>query len=839
MVKICDFEYPAENEEAYKEQFELFPYELSPFQKYSIEAIVEGNHSLVTAQTGSGKTVCAEHAILYFTKKNKKVIYCSPIKALSNQKYYDFTRQYTDISIGLLTGDIKTNPDGDVLIMTTEILMNSLFAYNKNDINKNKTNLDFNMDFESELGCVIFDEVHFINDKERGNVWEKCFLMLPSCVQLVMLSGTIDNPKGFAEWIECGRYGKQQIDVNDKIVYLSSTTHRIVPIIQYSFLTTTESIFKTLKDKELEKYIRDNSNKLVLLQDASGKFNETAYLNLSKILKIYKNKEIYLKRQNVINNLCSFLKKEDLLPAIMFVFSRKQCEKVASEITTNLLEDDSKIPYTIRRECEQVIRKLSNFQEYLELPEYNFIVSLLEKGIAVHHSGLLPIIREMVELMITKKYIIVLVCTESFAIGLNCAIRTAVFTSLSKYDNNGQRYLYCQEYSQGMGRAGRRNIDKIGYAVHLNNLFDLPTMIEYKQILSGKPQKLVSKFHISYPVILNLIKNGQFNNFHHFSEKSMIQNELDIQKKEHENAIEELEDKKKKKQEFIEVLKTPYEICLKYIQYEDTFKTLVNKKRKEADREMKSIQDQYRNLANDVKSVREFISINKMLEQEKQNWSFTQNYIKEQTDKICQILIDKQFIQRMEDTESYEFMQLGAIASNIAEIHPLIISEFIVSTNYFESFTTKQLVGLFSCFTDIKIPIEEKCTIPNSEDSFLNQKIKRIQEMYLEYQNMEHQNNLQTGIQYEDELNFDIIDFSMKWCDCSNELECKYFIQSDVAEKSISIGDFNKALLKIVTISRELSNVCEQIGQIEALHKLSQIEGMILKYVTTNQSLYV
>jgi superfamily II RNA helicase len=844
MVKICANEYPTTQEEIYAEYFQLFPYELSTFQKYSIEALITGNHSLVTAHTGSGKTLPADFAIQHFTKKGKKIIYCSPIKALSNQKYYDFTNSYPDIKFGLLTGDIKTAPDADVLIMTTEILMNYLFAYNKEDKNDDKvaTKLDFNIDIENDLACVVFDEVHFINDKERGNVWEKCFMMLPPHVQLLMLSATIDNPSGFAEWIETKRYGNpcNSVDETDKIVYLSSTTHRIVPLTHYCFLSTNEGIFKSLKDKVLEKEIRDNTNTMLLLQDEKGKFNEQTHQHVSKILKIFETRQVFLKRQHILNSLALFLKEREMLPAIVFVFSRKNVERFAQEITIPLLEDDSKVPYTIRREAEQIIRKLPNYKEYLELPEYQFIVSMLEKGIGIHHSGLLPVIREIVELMISKKYVKMLFATESFAIGLNCAIKSAVFTSLKKFDGNNERYLFAGEYSQSSSRCGRRGLDKIGYVIHLSNLFELPTMTEYKQIMSGKPQKLVSKFHISYSVILNLIKNGQLSNHHMFAEKSMMQNELISFIVQQNEKIAELETKYCEKTVPIQSLKTPYETCIQYIHYEDNYKTLVNKKRKDAEREMRKIQDECRYLLTDIKTVRAYLELKQEIETEKQTLKYNETFIAEQTKHILHILRQDQFIQLVTDTEDqYCFTELGSIASNIAEIHPLIISKFMVETNYFERFSVNQLVGFFSCFTDIKIPSDEKSSTPNSEDTFLNQKIRTLQQMFSNYQQQEFETNIQTGIKYDDAIIFDMIDFAMKWCECSTEQECKYFIQNDVKNKSISIGDFNKAMLKIVTVSRELSNVCEQLGQIELLYKLSQVEGLILKYVTTSQSLYV
>ncbi len=157
----------------YEKYFQLFKYDLSPFQKQAIQAIVDGNHCLVTAPTGSGKTLPAEFAIRYFVERGKKVIYCSPIKALSNQKMFDFTQKYPDITFGLITGDIKTNPSADVLIMTTEILMNKLFM----DSKKTTSSLSFEMDIESELGCVVFDELHYINDAHRGHVWEQSILI--------------------------------------------------------------------------------------------------------------------------------------------------------------------------------------------------------------------------------------------------------------------------------------------------------------------------------------------------------------------------------------------------------------------------------------------------------------------------------------------------------------------------------------------------------------------------------------------------------------------------------------------------------------------------------------
>lgn len=385
MVKICSTSYLKKDEEIYQDHFDMFPFPLSPFQKHSIEAIVTGNHILVTAHTGSGKTLPAEFSIEYFVKrkgdKRRRVIYTSPIKALSNQKFYEFTKKFPDISFGILTGDLKANPDADVLIMTTEILQNTLYR-RKNPTtastislqNAAKSLLAFDMDIENELACVIFDEVHYINDQDRGKVWEETIMMLPPQIQMVMLSATIDSPEKFALWCE----NRDKTDYK-KTVYLASTYERVVPLTHYSFITSNSAIFKILKDKEKEQEVKNVTNKLITIQTAGGKFEEENFQRIKKTLKLMETKNVYVKRQHVLNNVCKHMVENEMLPALCFVFSRKALEVCANEITVPLLEFDSKVGYTVKRECEQIIRKLPNFQEYLELPEYHNMVALLEK----------------------------------------------------------------------------------------------------------------------------------------------------------------------------------------------------------------------------------------------------------------------------------------------------------------------------------------------------------------------------------------------------------------------------------------------------------------------------
>ena len=839
MVKLCSLDYPRELEDKYTSYFNSFSFPLSPFQKHAIEAIVEGHHVLVTAHTGSGKTLPAEFAIRHFTDMGKKVIYCSPIKALSNQKYHDFTQKFPTISCGLFTGDIKTNPNADVLIMTTEILMNYLFT-SLSSIPSNTPSLQFQINIQNELACVVFDEVHYINDKERGQVWEKSILMLPSHVQMIMLSATIDNPEGFAKWCERGMIGD-----SDKKVYLASTHHRVVPLTHYGFLTTTEMIFKRVRDKVLEKEIRDSTNSLIPLVTSTGDFQDTGYNTIKKITNLLSVNNVELNRKHVLNQLAGFLRDRDMLPAIAFVFSRKHVELCAHDIHVGLLEFDSKVGYTVRRECEQIIRKLPNFQEYLELPEYNSLVSLLEKGMGIHHSGMIPILREIVELMISKKYIKLLFATESFAIGLDCPIRTAIFTSVKKFDGNGERYLMAHEYSQMAGRAGRRGIDTIGNVIHCNNLFSMPSISEYKTITGGIPQKLISKFRISYSLILNLLKNGQTKDFHLFSEKSMVFTEI-------QGAIQSLKDKIEngasqltKKQETISMSRTQKDVCDKYIDITEKVKSAVNKKKKDMEKDIRTMIDQYKYIIDDVKRVSEYNDLLREHNSDKDSLMYMENYLKEQTQMICDVLSEEGFIEKLHDT--YALTKIGTIASNIAEIHPLIMTKLVATTtsedigwNYLSEFTPKQIVGLFSCFTDVKVPEDMRMVNEHSiEDVFLKRRIRELADSYMKYDSQEIHLDIRSGINYETAIMYDMVNLSMEWCDCEDETECKSFIQTEVADKGISIGDFTKAMLKIVTISKEWIGICENIGAVDFMFKLKAIEGMVLKYVATTQSLYI
>ena len=230
-------------ENKYEEYFSEYPFQLSTFQKWAISGIIEEKNILITAHTGSGKTLPAEFAIKYFTKQGKKVIYTTPIKALSNEKFNDLQKKFPDISFGILTGDIKYNPDADVLIMTTEILYNTLFQkiILENDEEKNyNVELNFDIDIQRELSMVVLDEIHYINDCDRGRIWEETIMTLPNHVQILGLSATIDKPDKFCNWME---------KVTQRETWFCPNKKRVVPLTHYSFITYPESNYNKFSYK--------------------------------------------------------------------------------------------------------------------------------------------------------------------------------------------------------------------------------------------------------------------------------------------------------------------------------------------------------------------------------------------------------------------------------------------------------------------------------------------------------------------------------------------------------------------------------------------------------------
>jgi len=502
-----------------------WPFELDTFQKEAVYHLECGDSVFVAAHTSAGKTVVAEYAIALAAKHMTKAIYTSPIKALSNQKFRDFRQTFDEV--GILTGDVQINPEASCLIMTTEILRSMLYR---------------GADLIRDVEFVIFDEVHYVNDYERGVVWEEVIIMLPEHVSLILLSATVPNTYEFASWV--GR-------TKQKDIYVISTPKRPVPLEHY--LWANKNIYKIVdSEKKFLETGWKNANSAIQGKDKPPKAIEAApqargggsqrggsrggpqrggnqrggnqrggsrggqqrgrggpprashapgHMGRAGrpggFTSAAQDKNLWV-------HLVQFLKKQNLLPACIFVFSKKRCEENADALSNQdfcTAQEKSAIHMII----EKSIARLK--PEDRVLPQIIRLRELLSRGVAVHHGGLLPIVKELVEILFAQTLVKVLFATETFAMGLNLPTRTVVFSGYRKHDGHSFRNLLPGEYTQMAGRAGRRGLDTVGSVIVVPPGGDeAPPVTDLRQMILGEPSKLRSQFRLTYNMILNLLR---------------------------------------------------------------------------------------------------------------------------------------------------------------------------------------------------------------------------------------------------------------------------------------------------------------------------------------------
>ena len=402
-----------------------------PFQSEAIDHIQKGFSVIVSAPTGAGKTAIAEHIINTSIQNNIGVIYTAPIKALSNQKFRDFQHQFGQ-SIGILTGDISLNPEAPILIMTTEIFRNKVLD--------NPKGLE-------KYQWVIFDEIHYIDNPERGTVWEESIMFLPKHMKMLGLSATIPNIKEFASWIE---------SIHQKPVKVVIQEKRPVPL--HFFFQNKNDLFDSIEDL----------------------------------------KNLKTAKPNRLDTLINTLRAKNGLPVLYFVFGRKRAEELAFELRTfDFLNPDEKNEITTLYDalCARFDLKNEFTAETLR--------PLIEKGIAYHHAGLLPALKEVIERLFTSRLLKVIFTTETFALGINMPSRSVIFDELTKFYGRYARHLKTRDFYQMAGRAGRRGIDTEGFIYCRINLREI-SLSEIRRIIFGKPEKIKSQFNTSYATLLNL-----------------------------------------------------------------------------------------------------------------------------------------------------------------------------------------------------------------------------------------------------------------------------------------------------------------------------------------------
>ena len=419
-------------------------YELDSFQIDAIESLYENLNVLVTAPTGAGKTIIAERGIEEYLDKGNRVIYTTPIKALSNQKYHDFMSSGFDT--GLLTGDRNENPDAGLIIATTEILRNMIFT-NDERIN--------------DIGLVVLDEVHYLADKERGSTWEEIIIHLPKDIKLLCLSATIGNENEFLNWIVSQR-GPTDL-INSKI--------RPVPL-EISLITASKDDEQILAIKSTE----DKRNKPIF--------------KLDKKFKRF--------RKPSLSDQISYIMNKKATPCILFYFSREKVENKARYAAN--LNFKIKKNVQLRHLFEDIFDDITN-EEY-QLLNLDELYWMWSRGVAYHHAGLAPIVKEFVEFLFINRHIDILFATETLSLGINMPAKSIIIDSSFKFDGLKTRLISKSEFLQLTGRAGRRGIDSKGYAY-----INYDKRVEnswYNDLFDLKPNNLKSSYSNSYGSVLNL-----------------------------------------------------------------------------------------------------------------------------------------------------------------------------------------------------------------------------------------------------------------------------------------------------------------------------------------------
>ena len=748
-----------------------FNFTLDPFQKYAISAISKDENVLVTAKTGSGKTLVGEFQIWHSLKKGKRVFYTTPIKSLSNQKFHDLKQIYGE-RVGIMTGDIKFCPQADVVIMTTEILRNLLFKQGTGTENVGMTaSLSLN-----NLDAVVFDEVHYINDPSRGKVWEECLTLLPPSVNLVLLSATIDRPEDFAMWLG---------DLKQKPIHLLSTKYRIVPLVHMTpdgdvIMDSKDQFHMDTYSKWYRKYYGEQDELRKHRDRVKGR--EEGQDVVEKTVRSYS----FLDRMNKL------ISKMDL-PALFFVFSRKLCEEYASKVSSDLLTSSESA------EVRHIVKfHLRHTPELQKMSQYNTLIPLLEKGVAYHHSGLLPVLKEIIEILFSKGFVKVLFATETFAVGINMPTKTVVFTDYKKPGDDSRRILKTSEYIQMAGRAGRRGKDDKGVVIYLPIREPVEPQL-VKEMMTGKSDTVSSQLMFDYEYVLSLLQSNK-----DVTTQSLWSRQAN-------SDMEELEDEIRKC--VISDMDEPYLTdCEMRHSLEETFKRSVNAERHKYQKELSAWSNkrlgpkweaawkQYRKNT-EIRARSDYLT--RKLNDLK---SFSKAEIKKRTD----------ILEKFGYIENGKLTQKGILAAEIHEGHPLLMS-YLYTSKLLKIHDGVYITEILSCF------LEKPHT-----DEYI------VKDPYVEgLRTCGSQINAADG-NYCDPKYWEVTEYWVhavhEWIG-GNEHIC------DIA--GIEPGNFVRAMLKLANIIDEWVNMATIQQDVEMIEKMKDMKSKIIKGFVIPDSLYL
>jgi len=435
----------------------LHPFAYDAFQQRAIALIDQGRSLFIAAPTGSGKTVLADYVIERSLAHGQQVIYTAPIKALSNQKFRDFSTRHPD-QVGILTGDVTINANAPLVIMTTEIYRNTL--------------LEGAQRF-TRAAWIIFDEIHYLDDAERGTVWEEAILFTPPHMKMLALSATIPNVDDLVRWIRT---------IHERPIEVIEETQRPVPLT-----TVFQCQNRMLTSEQALK--RDGYD---------GREDWSAWQRAARYRGRQRHRAPTAARSNRLDALVRHLQEADRLPGILFVFGRRRVEDLAWEASGFSL-----VTAAERTRLRALYDELCAAFELQQDRTAQALRRLIEQGVAYHHAGMLPTLKEVIERCFTSRLVKLIVTTETFALGINMPARSVILDAVTKRSDRGFALLRRREFLQMAGRAGRRGMDDAGFVyvrVH-------PTHVPYPEVvrlLHGTPEPVQSRFNMTYATLLNL-----------------------------------------------------------------------------------------------------------------------------------------------------------------------------------------------------------------------------------------------------------------------------------------------------------------------------------------------
>ena len=750
-----------------------FPYELDTFQLNAINSIEKGNNVLVTAHTSAGKSTVAEYGIAKAISLGKKVIYTSPIKTLSNQKFNDFKKTYE--SVGILTGDIKQNPDSDVLVMTTEILRNMLFK-NSETIN--------------DLFCIVFDEVHYINDMDRGHVWEETIIMIPQNIQIIMLSATIENSETVCKWIS----------LKGKNIDIVGTKFRPVPLSHNIYV-----------DGELTKVMGNNKKFLTDVYEDKKSY-------YSKFFKKYISYDPY------VNKFIEELENKSLLPCIFFSYSRVKCEKFAKMVNRNLITHEE------RREIEVIFNKYIKgiFNDYERLEQTQTITKLLQKGIGFHHSGLVHPLKEIQEILFSKGLIKILFATETFAVGVNMPAKCVVFTELTKFDGyvNNFRYLNTSEYLQMAGRAGRRGKDTEGTVIYFP-LKEVPNIQEIRSTYTGNSISVKSKLKLNTKFLLKVIESGNYK-LEKFLNMSLLQDENKI-------VSESIKQKYKENKETLDSYHK-FNIENKEFKPEvDEYFKLNNELNSAKSNKRKKLLSRI-NLIKSNRDIKKEIDVMEKYFELKNKFNESESSV-DNCELVTKLNSSKNFLTELKYLTNSDDISLinrkcltmkGIMASGINECNEILLIE-IINEGILNDLTFEEIFSLMAIFIEERT--EDEVIVSDLE---ISHNVKYLMPKIEEINNYLHRIASLNMVYFNSEINKSFLESSYKWA-CQVDFKEIFEKQSETMFE----GNFVKNIIKVLNICTEMSYVCELVGNTYISEVLENMESKIIRDIVSFKSLYL